>query len=167
METKCTEQELERLMDQYGTDMLRLCCSYLSDRSLAEDAVQDAFLKIYKAWPGFETQEGEKSWIMKVTVNVCKDQLRSAWKRKVTLVEEYPEMPAGQQPAKEQGLLYRAVQALKPRYKEVILLHYYQQLRVSEISKILGAPQSTVSVRLSRARRELEKALVLAPAEEL
>ncbi len=167
METRCTTQELERVMDQYGNDMLRLCCAYLSDRSLAEDAVQDAFVKIYKGWPTFETPEGEKSWIMKVTINVCKDQLRSAWKRKVTLVEEYPEMAQPEAPENEQGLLYRAVQALKPRYKEVILLHYYQQMRVSEISQLLGTPQSTVSVRLSRARRELEKMLVLAPVEEM
>lgn len=167
METRCTAQELERVMDQYGNDMLRLCCAYLSDRSLAEDAVQDAFVKIYKGWPTFETPEGEKSWIMKVTINVCKDQLRSAWKRKVTLVEDYPELAQPEAPETEQGLLYRAVQALKPRYKEVILLHYYQQMRVSEISQLLGTPQSTVSVRLSRARRELEKMLVLAPVEEM
>ena len=167
METRCTAQELERVIDQYGNNMLRLCCAYLSDRSLAEDAVQDAFVKIYKGWPTFETPEGEKSWIMKVTINVCKDQLRSAWKRKVTLVEDYPELAQPETPETEQGLLYRAVQALKPRYKEVILLHYYQQMRVSEIAQLLGTPQSTVSVRLSRARRELEKMLVLAPVEEM
>lgn len=166
MAAQCTAEELERIVDCYGTAMLRVCMTYLKDENLAQDAVQDSFVKIMRSWPGFSTPEVERSWIMRVTVNVCKDQLRTAWRKRVTLVENYPEIPAEQTPKDEPGMLFCAIQNLKPRYKEVIILYYYQQLQVSEIAKALHAPQSTVSVRLKRARKELERALQTVPVEE-
>ena len=89
----CESTEMERLVDVYGTGMLRMCCMYLGDVHLAQDAVQDAFIKIYRAWRPIENPSAEKAWVMRITVNVCKDYLRSAWKRKVNLVEQYPELP--------------------------------------------------------------------------
>ena len=153
-------EEMERLVDQYGDAMLRVCCAYLGDAHLAQDAVQDAFLKIYKSYrPLEDSPASEKAFVMRVTANVCKDYLRSAWKRKVSLVEQYPEMPGMENPKDGQGRLFQEIMALKPKYKEVILLHYYQQLKVNEIAAVLGAPQSTVSIRLRRAREALKKRL--------
>ena len=97
---------------------------------------------------------------MRVAINTCKDYLRSAWKRRVNLMEQLPEVPAPEtMPRDEAEELYQAVQALKPKYREVILLHYYQGLRVGEIAAILRAPQSTVSIRLRRARQMLNRML--------
>ena len=164
----CESTEMERLVDVYGTGMLRMCCMYLGDVHLAQDAVQDAFIKIYRAWHPMDGPAAEKAWVMRVTVNVCKDYLRSAWKRKVNLVEQYPELPASEDPPKnEEGRLLAEIMALKPKYREVILLHYYQQLRVNEIAEVLGAPQSTVSIRLRRAREALRKRLEGGPYEDL
>lgn len=163
----CTTDEMERLMDRYGTAMLRLACMYLNDLHLAEDAVQDAFIKVYKAWRHFESPEAEKAFIMRVTVNVCKDYLRSAWKRRVNLVDQYPEIAAPGEPANEKGRLYQEILNLKPKYREVILLHYYEQLKVNEIAQVLGAPQSTVSIRLRRAKDELRKRLEGGSHEDL
>lgn len=163
----CESTEMERLVDVYGTGMLRMCCMYLGDVHLAQDAVQDAFIKIYRAWRPIENPSAEKAWVMRITVNVCKDYLRSAWKRRVSLVDQYPELPAGQEPRSEEGRLIQEIMALKPKYREVILLHYYQQLRVGEIAAILGAPQSTVSIRLHRARELLKKRLEGGPYEDL
>ena len=155
-----TPEDMERLMDRYGDRMLRLCCMYLNDEHMAQDAVQDSFLKIYRNAQTFEMPEAEKSWVMRVAINTCKDYLRSAWKRRVNLMEQLPEVPAPEaMPRDEAEELYQAVQALKPKYREVILLHYYQGLRVGEIAAILRAPQSTVSIRLRRARQMLNRML--------
>ena len=163
----CTAEEMERLVDEYGTAMLRISCMYLSDSHLAQDAVQDSFVKVYRAWRSFESPAAEKAFIMRVTVNVCKDYLRSAWKKRVSLVEEYPELPGPPDPSSETGRLYAAILELKPKYREVILLHYYQQLKVNEIARILDAPQSTVSIRLRRAKDALKKQLEGGPYEDL
>ena len=163
----CESAEMERLVDLYGTGMLRMSCMYLGDTHLAQDAVQDAFIKIYRAWRPIENPAAEKAWVMRITVNVCKDYLRSAWKRKVNLVEQYPELPGAEAPKDGQGRLFQEIMALKPKYKEVILLHYYQQLKVGEIAAVLGAPQSTVSIRLRRARDILNKRLAGGSDEDL
>ena len=126
-------------MDEYGTSMLRMCTMYLGDVHLAQDAVQDSFVKIYRAFKPIEEKTAEKAWVMRITVNACKDYLRSSWKRRVNLVEEYPELPAEQSPSREEGRLIQEIRTLKPKYREVILLHYYQQLKVNEIAEVLGA----------------------------
>lgn len=155
----CPAEVLERLMEEYGTAMLRTCCMYLADEDKAGDAVQDAFLKIYRAWPGFDNPTSEKAWVMRVTVNVCKDALRNAWNRRVTLVEEYPEIAAPQESCSDSENLYAQIMDLPPKYRQVILLYYYQELKIKEIARILGVTQSTVGVRLQRARKQLEQRL--------
>lgn len=160
-------QWMEQLVEKYGTAMLRIGCVYLKDEHLAQDAVQDAFIKIYRHWRPMETAEAEKAWVLRVTINVCKDYLRSAWKRRVSVVDRYPEIAAPQEHRTEEGRLLAEVMDLKPKYKEVILLHFYQNMRVKEISEMLNIPQSTVSIRLRRAKDTLKKRLEGGPYEDL
>lgn len=165
VQTKCPARVLERLMNEYGTTMLQVCFRYLNDRDLAQDAVQEAFLRIYRCWP----QQGpdfEKAWILCITANVCRDQLRSAWQRKVVLIEEYPPLPDAEEEAWEEGELFHAICALKPIYREAILLRYYKGLSLKEISAILGIRTSAVSMRLKRAMAELREMLCMIPSEE-
>ena len=162
------DEEMERLVDRYGDAMLRVCCAYLGDAHLAQDAVQDAFLKIYKSYrPLEDSPASEKAFVMRVTANVCKDYLRSAWHKKVNLVEQYPELASPEAMRSESGRLLAEVLALKPKYREVVLLHYYHQYSVGEIAQLLHAPQSTVSVRLRRAREQLAKRLEEVPRDDL
>ncbi|NLW79150.1 MAG: sigma-70 family RNA polymerase sigma factor [Ruminococcaceae bacterium] len=152
--------DLDRMMTAYGTSLLRLCYLYLKDLHLAEDAVQEAFLRVLKNYHRFDQSGGEKAWINRIAINVCKDMLRSAWRRKVNVVEDLGEIPheeAGFSAA--DTTLVEAVMELKPRYKEVILLFYYQDMKIADIAAILGAPESTISVRLKRARDILKKQL--------
>lgn len=157
--TAANTEWMERLIDEYGTAMLRICCVYLKDEHLAQDAVQDAYIKIYRAWHPMESAAAEKAWVLRVTINVCKDYLRSAWKRRVTTTDQAIEVAAPQEPTTESGRLLAEVMNLKPKYKEVILLHYYQQMRVKEIADLLNLPQSTVSIRLRRAKDTLKNRL--------
>ena len=148
------------MMEKYGNSLMRLCFMYLKDNHLAEDAVQETFLKVYRNYGQFDGGSGEKAWINRIAINVCKDMLRSAWKRRVSVVEELADIP-DDTPCFENGddSLVDAVMAMKPRYKEVILLFYYQDMKISDIAQALDAPESTISVRLKRAREILKKQL--------
>jgi len=151
--------DLAGLLEEHGDHLLRLCTLYLGDRSQAEDAVQDTFLRALRAWPGFRGDCAVETWLGRIAINVCKDYLRSAWNRRVSVVEALNEIPAAEDSPHEDDTLLREIMNLKPKYKEVILLFYYQDMKISEIARVLDAPESTVSVRLKRAREQLKKRL--------
>lgn len=148
------------MMEDYGTALLRLCYLYLKDLQQAEDAVQETFLKVYRNYHRFDGGEGERAWVNRIAINVCKDQLRSAWKRRVSVVEELNDVPDNA-PAWDSAddTLVREVMQLKPKYREVVLLFYYQDMKISDIAAALDAPESTISVRLKRAREQLKRQL--------
>lgn len=153
------------VVERYGDEMLRLAILYLGSREQAEDAVQDSFIKIFRAANGDTLS---KSFVMRVLVNTCKDYLKSGWAKKVSLVDEYPEYEAADGPEQaEEGALRHEILALPPKYREVILLRYYESFSVGEIARMLGAPQPTVSIRLKRACAILEKRLEGVPREDL
>ena len=102
---------------------------------------------------------------MKVLVNTCKDLLKSSWRRRVDLVADYPDLWEEQGQRQEPGLLLREVQGLKPTYREVILLHYYQGYGITEIAEMMELPEGTISSRLSRGRKKLEQILKGGEAE--
>ena len=153
-------QELDRLVEQYQVAVLRTCYLYLHDRSQAEDAVQETFLKVYRNLGSFRGECSEKNWIMKIAMRVCYDMNRSGWSRffnrRVT-----PEMlPEASVPFEERDdALANAMMHLPVRLREVILLYYYQGLTVNEIAEVLGITQPSVSNRLKRGRDKLKTAL--------
>lgn len=161
-----TSEAMTEVVERYGDEMLRLAILYLGSREQAEDAVQDSFIKIFRAANGDALS---KSFVMRVLVNTCKDYLKSGWAKKVSLVEEYPEYEVtGSGPEQtEEGALRHEILALPPKYREVILLRYYEGFTVGEIANVLGAPQPTVSIRLKRAYAILEKRLEGIPREDL
>lgn len=162
-QTLCPQETMERLVDVYGTSMLRTCAAMLKDEDLAQDAVQDAFMKMYLGWADthFDTPAGERSWVLRVTMNVCRDYLRAPWHQHIVILEELPDCPDPHQehPVGETSQLYQCILALKPSYRQVILLHYYLDLKLKEIAIVLGISQSTAGVRLQRARGQLKKVL--------
>lgn len=151
--------DLERIIDTYGNAVLRMCFLYLKDVHLAEDATQETFLKVYRNYAQFDGAAGEKTWVMRIAINVCKDMLRSAWNRRVNVVETLSDVPVTQEYPHADDTVLQAVMELKPRYREVILLFYYQDMKISDIARVLHAPESTISVRLKRAREQLKKRL--------
>ncbi len=154
------DQAIERLILQYQTPLLRLCYVQLQDQVLAEDAVQETFLKAYKGFASFRGDSSEKTWLTRIAVNTCRDFQRGGWfkhtDRRIT-----PEMlPAGTvQPETEDLDLSLAVMKLPRKIREAILLYYYQDMSTEEISETLGIAQSSVSNRLRRGREKLRKLL--------
>ena len=151
---------VEELIDRYGDDILRLCIAYLGDRGMAEDAFQETFLKAWRSRDAFRGESSEKTWLCTIAVNTCRDQLRSRWFRmwrKSQPIESLLNLTAPQK-ADETPLL-EAVFSLPGMYREVILLYYEQDMTPREIADMLHLSANTVSTRLRRARRRLEKAL--------
>ena len=142
------------LYERYATDVLRVSYYYLGDRQRAEDVMQDVFVKYLTTRP--ELQSGrEKSWLLKVALNRCRDLWRSSWLKKVVLGHPAFELfPADDEigRAADSLSLAEAINHLPPAFKEVVLLHYYQGYSVAEISEIAEISEGTVSSRLSRAR---------------
>ena len=75
--------EIERMMREYGDSLLRMCIIYLKDRALAEDAVQETFIKVYQKYYTFNQISEEKTWIMRIAINVCKNYMRTSWFKRV------------------------------------------------------------------------------------
>ena len=147
----------ETLIDAYGDELLRLCLLYLGDRQLAEDAFQETMVKAWRALPGFRGESGVKTWLFHIAVNTCRDMLRSGWMRmrkSSVPLEVMPEL-AGQEnePLRE---LTASVLALPGKYREIIVLFYYKQMKIREIAEALHMPTASVSSRLRRARAMLK-----------
>lgn len=84
---KLDEMELQRMLEVYGNDVLRLCTLYLKDRHLAEDALQETFIKVWQKYHTYLGQANEKTWIMRIAINVCKNYLRTAWIKRNSVVQ--------------------------------------------------------------------------------
>ena len=158
--------DIDRLVRQYGSLVLRQAYFYIKDRHKAEDVCQEVFLRMYKKQPQLPDEQSEKAYLLRVTINLCKDLLKSAWHRRVSpMIEGYdaphpqngPEAEAVEN--EEKQMLYEAVLDLPPIYKDVVLLFYYHDMPTGEIAKVLQIPEVTVRTRLMRARTRLGNAL--------
>lgn len=151
-----------RLYDQYATDVLRVCYFYLSDREKAEDVCQDVFMRLMTTHPLLQPGR-EKSWLLKVALNRCRDLWRGAWLKRVILGGPTFELiPAPDEFSRrdDQQAMMAAINQLPATFKEVILLHYYQGMNIAEIAQMLELPEGTISSRLSRGRKKLESILL-------
>lgn len=152
--------ELERLVLQYQQPLLRTCFLYLRDRALAEDAVQETFLKAYRNLASFRGECSEKTWLMKIAMNTCCDFRRAHRLRSIDPSRIADLLPQAAKPfAQEEEALVIQVLRLPRKLREVILLYYYQDMTVTEIALSLGISQSSVSGRLKRARNKLRTLL--------
>ena len=154
------DQTIERLIREFQTSLLRLCFIQLRDRVLAEDAVQETFLKAYKNYSSFRGDCSERTWLTRIAINTCRDFQRGAWFRHMDRSVTPEMLPIGTaQPDMEDYDLSIAVMELPRNLQEVIILYYYQDMCMEEIAETLGIAQSTVSNRLSKGREKLRKRL--------
>ena len=155
------DQRFERLVDQYQESVLRTCFLYLCDKTLAEDAAQETFLKVYRTMDSFRGESSEKTWILRIAMHVCYDINHSGWFRFINrhvTPEMLPDRLADAVVDHDEELA-SAVMKLPRKLREVILLHYYQGLRIKEIADALNISHSSVSGRLKRGREKLKNLL--------
>lgn len=154
------EQTLERLVVQYQTELLRMCFLYLRDAELARDAVQETYLKAFRSLDSFRGDSGEKTWLIRIAINTCRDMHRSAWFRHTDrrVTPEMLPVNSGNVEEKDEDVLL-AVMALPIKLRETVLLYFYQNMNVKEIAEMLKLSSSAVSARLNRAKKKLRAAL--------
>ena len=149
------QESFDRAARRWQDMVFRLALHQLGSYADADDAVQEVFLRLWRQKAPFESEEHLRRWLLRVTVNWCRDHLRSPWRRRRVDWDSLENQPAFETP--EQGELYEAVMSLPEKYRTVLDLFYYEELSVREIGEVLGLSQSAVTTRLSRARKLLRE----------
>ena len=156
------EEALVLMMQRYGDSVKRMCCVYLHDLPSAEDAAQDTFIKAYDHIDQILSQEiqNEKAWLMRIAINTCKDMLRSSWMRRIDKRKPIEELPLSTFYAPEESLaLTQAVMSLPPKLKDIVLLHYYQDMNLRTCAEVLGISGATATRWLQKAQAKIRKEL--------
>lgn len=152
-----SEWEANRAIDRYADLVRRVCMIHLKNHADTEDIFQTVFLKYVAGTTEFESEEHEKAWFIRVTINACKDLLRSFFRSRIVSLDDLLEQP-DQVPEDHREVL-EAVLALPDKYRDVVYLHYYEGYTAPEIGAILHKNPNTVYTLLTRARDELRKML--------
>ena len=152
-----SEEEAARAIERYGDMVRRLCLVHLKNPADTEDIFQNVFLKYVLSPVVFESPEHEKAWLIRVTLNACKDLVKSFFRSRTVPLEELLDQPAPL--SEEHREVLEAVLALPPKYRDAVYLHYYEGYTAAEIGKLLGKNTNTVYTLLTRARGQLRKTL--------
>ena len=155
-----TDEQFTPLAERYMDTVFRVAYSYLRCRDDADDVTQDVLIQLYKEDKAFESDAHVKNWLIRVTVNRCKNVLRTPWHRAEDIAD-YENTLVFEQPQYRE--LFEAVMSLDRRYRLPVLLYYYEGYRQREIAALLGVPEETVRTRLSRARDKLKHILSEVP----
>ncbi|HWI47816.1 MAG TPA: sigma-70 family RNA polymerase sigma factor [Rummeliibacillus sp.] len=158
---------LNYLMDEYGEKLTNLAYGYCKDWGKAEEIVQDVFITCFHQYKSSHKIKSYKAWIYRITINRAKDSLRTAWFKRVSVQNELfahltsntstPERNLESNETSEQ--LANAIMQLPLKYREMIILFYYEELSIQEISEIINMNENTVKTRLNRGREKLKPLL--------
>ena len=153
-------QSAEQAYDAYAPQLYRVAYALLQSRESAEDAVQDAFARYLAHTGGFRDGEHEKAWLIRVTINRCRDLQRSGTVRAYTPLEDLLHHPGQPDDGWQEGQpVLQAVLALPEKYRTVLVLHGLEGQPVDVIASELRVTPSAVKMRLKRGREMLQQAL--------
>ncbi|AYA76428.1 RNA polymerase subunit sigma [Bacillus sp. Y1] len=166
IEAKSKEELIAELLALYGTELKRIAFMYVHDHALTEDILQEVFIACYNNLHNFRGESSYKTWLVKIMVNKCKDSLRRwsmrniIYKPKIDIQKLHHSSPELTYISKVEDIeLVAQVMSLPIKLRDVIILFYYQELSVEEISSILSININTVKSRLFRARKKLEESM--------
>lgn len=154
------EQQFCDLVNTYQTQLLRLCYLHLQDKGLAEDAVQETFLKAYRALPNYRGESSMKTWLMRIAINSCRDAQRTGWWKHISRRVSLDMLPELSGDLSEDALTVNLEIARLPRkLREVVLLYYYSNMQISEIAEALElAPSSGIRTAQKSQRKAARSA---------
>ena len=161
------EEQIIEMFMKYSDEILRLCLLYLKDYHLAEDALQETFMRITKNISGFRGQSSEKTWVVRIAINVCKTILAKRQGAEIVNFagEEWEHFSLVEQGTDDlerilqRSVVSQGVMQLEEKYREVIILYFYQELKLREIAKITGQPMTTAAYRLRQGKKLLKQIL--------
>lgn len=148
-----TKWDINLIVEEYADTITRICYSYGKNYDDTQDIMQNVFLKLMCANPEFDSKEYEKAWIIRVTINECKDFLKNIFRRHTSL-EEAQEIPIEEK--EDLSYIREAVLKLPDKYKSVIYLFYYEGYTAVEIAGILHKKVNTIYTWMNRARQMLK-----------
>ncbi|WP_052342595.1 sigma-70 family RNA polymerase sigma factor [Bacillus sp. EB01] len=162
-----TEDTLSELMDCYGTSILHLAYSYVRNHETAKDLAQEIFIKCYQKLDTFQGESAIQTWLYRIAINHCKDHVKSWHYRKVHTSHFFTSLLKGQQKAAEAEYLDQAgrqelsaaILQLPLKYKEVIILAYFHDMTMNEISAVCEVNANTVKSRIARAKELLKQSI--------
>ncbi|WP_153732767.1 sigma-70 family RNA polymerase sigma factor [Sporosarcina obsidiansis] len=158
---------LEKVMIEYGNDLVRLAFSYVKDTETAKDMVQNTFIKCYKNLDSYRNDAKIKTWLYRITINECKDYLKS-WNYKMVQVKSFiNETARSISPSVEKTVMDKynsdemkdTISSIPKVYREVVFLYYYESLNSEEIATVLDISVNTVKTRLRRAKQRLQSVI--------
>lgn len=152
-----SEQEATRAIDLYADTVRRICFIHLKNNDDTEDVFQTVFLKYVLHSAPFDSPEHEKAWIIRVTVNACRDLLRNVFRSRTVPLDQLIEKPS--EPEDDHSDLLEAVVSLPAKYRDVVYLYYYEGYTAAEIGAMLRKKPASVYTLLTRARKILKEKL--------
>lgn len=152
-----SEQEANRAIERYADTVRRICMIHLKNHADTEDIFQNVFLKYVLSTTVFESEEHEKAWFIRVTINACRDLLRSFFRSRTFSLDTLLDQPA--ELTETDRTVLDAVLALPPKYRDVVYLHYYEGYTAPQIGEILKKNTNTIYTLLTRAKQALRETL--------
>lgn len=152
-----SEQEAVRAMEHHADTVRRLCMIHLKNQADTEDIFQSVFMKYILSTTAFQSLEHERAWFIRVTLNACRDLLKSFFRSRTVSLEDLEPISAALPP--EHREVWQAVLALPEAYRDAVYLHYYEGYTAPEIGRLLGKNVNTVYTLLNRSRAMLREAL--------
>ena len=152
-----SEQEVSEAIDRYADTVKRLCAIHLKNHADTEDVFQTVFIKYAFRSPEFESTEHEKAWIIRVTVNACKDLLKSSFRKRTVSFDEMVENSYEENT--ESADVIEAVKELPKKYRDVVYLYFYEGYTAVQIGKILSKNVNTVYTYIDRSKKMLRERL--------
>lgn len=152
------EKRAEDLVKRHADTILRIGYTWLGDLDDAKDVCQEVLIRLLEDGRTFPDPGQERAWVVRVTINACKNWKKSAWFRRRAPLEEGLHLSV-ENPEPEDGSLLAEVNRLPGKYREVLYLRYYEEYQVGEIAEILGQSPALVSTHLVRAKAKLRKRL--------
>ena len=160
-----SDEILSQLMEDYATDLKRIAFLYVNDIAECEDIIQEVFISCYQKLSDFRHECSYKTWLIRITINKCKDY-KKRWNIKKLIYKPIISSVFTAPSAEEQFIndqtsksMIEQIAKLPTKYKEVIILYYYQQMTMAEISEILNVNINTIKSRLLRGKKILQNRL--------
>lgn len=151
-----TEQQFTEAAQRYLDMVYRIALNWFRNPADAEDAAQNAMLRLWRTDTEFQGEDHLRHWLVRVTLNECKRMSAHPWRRRTVPLDQCPE-PVFSDPARQ--TLYQEVMELPVKYRVPLYLYYYEGYKVDEVGELLGLNASTVQTRLARARAKLKTQL--------
>ncbi len=156
------EEAYIQLVEEYGDKLLKTCCLILRDREEAEDVVQETFIRVFNKIDTFKEKSGLYTWIYAIALNLSRDRIRMK-QDMLELRDEWignDDVESQIEMKIDRELLRKEIFAMNSLYREILVLFYFEELSIKEISNLLKEKEGTIKSKLFRGRNILKESLL-------